>query len=65
MLGTLKVTQNTAKDTWSNVPLMDFSKKSPINWDSSISEIDKQLFLYFNLTKDEIEFIELTADSME
>lgn len=65
MLGTLKVTQNTAKDTWSNVPLMDFSKKGPINWDSSISEIDKQLFLYFNLTKDEIEFIELTADSME
>lgn len=58
MLGVLKVTQDNNKDVWKYVPLQDFSKKSKIDWSKSISEIDKQLYSKYKLTKDEINFIE-------
>lgn len=64
MLGTLKVTQNSAKDTWKNVPLFDFSDNKIINWDENISSIDQQLYKFFGLDNEEVEFIEYTAEEM-
>lgn len=65
MLGTLKVTQNNAREAWMNIPMQDFTKDSDINWECSISNIDQQLYSKYNLSCDEIKFIEETAISME
>src|SRR5699024_163490 len=43
LLGTLKVTQDNKKASWSNVPLLDFCEKSEIDWTKPIHEIDQQL----------------------
>ena len=64
MLGTLKVTQHNPKNTWKNVPLQDFSDKSDIDWSTSISEIDKQLYKKYKLDKKEIDFIEIKVKEM-
>jgi len=59
MLGVLKVTQNNkTPETWSKVPVLDFTKDSDIDWTKNISEIDKQIYEKFNLTREEILFIE-------
>ena len=58
MLGTLKATQHNPKDTWVNVPLQDFTSNSDIDWSKSIPEIDAQLYVKYNLTENEIAFIE-------
>ncbi|MBQ8678877.1 MAG: Eco57I restriction-modification methylase domain-containing protein [Treponema sp.] len=65
MLGTLKITQHNIQETWMNVPLQDFTSTSDIDWSKSVSEIDKQLYKKYNLSKDEIEFIESKVKSME
>ena len=64
MLGTLKVTQDNPRETWLNVPLQDFTANSDIDWSKSVSEIDKQLYKKYNLSKDEIEFIETKVKEM-
>ena len=64
MLGTLKVTQDNPRETWLNVPLQDFTTNSDIDWSKSIPEIDKQLYKKYNLSKDEIEFIESKVREM-
>ena len=58
MLGTLKVTQDNPKSVWKNIPLQDFSNKSDIDWSKSIPEIDKQLYKKYELSEEEIVFIE-------
>ncbi len=58
LLGTLKVTQDNPKDTWSNVPMQDFTADSDIDWSKSIEEIDAQLYAKYNLSDEEIAFIE-------
>ncbi len=58
MLGTLKATQHNPKDTWANVPMQDFSENSDIDWSKSIEEIDAQLYAKYNLSDEEIAFIE-------
>lgn len=64
MLGTLKVTQDNKKATWLNVPLQDFTANSDIDWSKSVSEIDRQLYKKYGLSKDEIEFIESKVKEM-
>ena len=64
MLGTLKVTQDNKKRTWKNVPLQDFTINSDIDWTKSISEIDQQLYKKYNLSLDEIDFIETHVKEM-
>lgn len=58
LLGTLKVTQDNPKDTWANVPMQDFTENSDIDWSKSVAEIDAQLYAKYNLSDDEIAFIE-------
>lgn len=64
MLGTLKITQHNIQETWLNVPLQDFTANSDIDWSKSVSEIDKQLYKKYNLSKEEIAFIESKVREM-
>ena len=51
-------TQDNSKDTWRFVPLQDFTTQSGIDWSKSVAEIDQQLYRKYNLSQDEIDFIE-------
>lgn len=64
-LGILKITQANNKDTWKYVPIQNFTKKSDIDWSQNIRDIDKQLYKKYNLTKDEIDFVEKHLKEME
>ena len=46
------------KDTFRFVPLQDFTANSDIDWSKSVAEIDQQLYAKYNLSSDEISFIE-------
>ena len=65
LLGTLKTTPDNKKRTWNNVPLQDFTEHSDIDWSKSIAEIDQQLYRKYNLSDDEIAFIEKMIKPME
>ena len=65
LLGTLKITQNNSSDVWKNVPLQDFTKKSDITWSKSISDIDQQLYKKYQLSDEEITFIEEKVQPMD
>lgn len=65
MLGTLKVTQHNHASTWKNVPLQDFTANSDIDWTKSIAEIDQQLYQKYNLSQDDIDFIETHVKEMD
>lgn len=58
MLGILKATQDNKKETWRLVPLQDFTASSDIDWSQSVADIDQQLYAKYNLSGDEIKFIE-------
>lgn len=65
MLGILKVTQDNPKSVWSKVPLQNFTQQSDINWDLSIPDLDAALYQKYNLTQDEIDFIESNVSAMQ
>lgn len=64
MLGLKKVTQDNPRSTWEFIPLQDFTTYSDIDWSKSISEIDQQLYKKYNLSADEINFIETKVQDM-
>lgn len=64
MLSILKVTQNNPRDVWKYVPMQNFTNDSDIDWSKSIDEIDQQLYKKYDLSKDEIEFVESKAKPM-
>ena len=64
LLGTLKVTQDTNKGTWQNVPLQNFTENSDIDWNQSIDEIDEQLYEKYRLNDEEITFIKSRIQEM-
>ena len=64
LLGVLKITQDNPPAKWKYVPLQDFTSNSDIDWTKSIHEIDEQLYRKYNLSKDEIEFIETKVKEM-
>ena len=53
------------RDSFRFVPLQDFTSKSDINWNKPISDIDRQLYKKYNLTQEEIDFIESMIKPME
>ena len=65
MVGTLKVTQHNHKATWANVPLLNFTPHSDIDWTKSIHEIDLQLYKKYGLDEKEINFIETKVKEMD
>ena len=64
LLGACKITpENARKEVWKYVPLQDFSNNSDIDW--SKSNIDQQLYKKYNLTNEEIDFIETHVKEMK
>ena len=57
--------KNMTQDTYSFVPLQDFTENSDIDWSDSIEGIDRQLYKKYGLTKEEIDFIESMIKPME
>ena len=54
-----------SKNVFIFVPLQDFTSSSDIDWSQSISDIDKQLYKKYNLSEEEINFIETNVKEME
>ena len=52
------ITQHISKDSFAFVPTQDFTSNSDIDWSKSIDEIDAQLYAKYELTNEEISFIE-------
>lgn len=65
LLDIKKTTQHNPVVAWSFIPMQDFSLDSDIDWTKSISEIDQQLYKKYNLSDDEINFIETKVQEME
>ncbi|HPA62392.1 MAG TPA: Eco57I restriction-modification methylase domain-containing protein, partial [Spirochaetota bacterium] len=53
-----KASHHGTSKTYIFVPNQNFTNYSDIDWSKSIQEIDKQLYSKYNLTNEEIEFIE-------
>lgn len=64
LLGVLKITQHITPETFKYVPLQDFTPNSDINWNTSIANIDKQLYKKYGLSPEEIDFIETHVKEM-
>jgi hypothetical protein len=60
-----KVSQHGTSKTYKFVPLQNFTQKSDIDWSKSIPEIDKQLYAKYELSEEEIDFIESMIKPME
>lgn len=60
----MKVTQDNNRESWRYVPLQDFTTNSDINWNTSIANIDKQLYKKYGLSPEEIDFIETHVKEM-
>ena len=58
-------TMNVSSSVFCYAPLQDFTPSSDIDWSKSIPEIDQQLYKKYNLTKEEIDFIESHVKAME
>lgn len=65
MLGLKKGTQHTSKNVWTYVPKQNFTDNSDIKWDNTISGLDQQLYKKYDLSKEEIDFIENIIKPME
>lgn len=65
LLGILKITQDNTSEKWRLVPMQDFTDKSDIDWSKSVPEIDAQLYKKYDLSPDEISFIETKVQEME
>ena len=65
MLGVLKITQANKKPTWAYVPLQNFTNNSDIDWSKSIHEIDLQLYHKYDLSQEDINFIEIHVEEMK
>lgn len=65
LLGIIKTTQDAPSRVYKFVPLQDFTINSDIDWSKSIFEIDNQLFEKYELSENEINFINDNVDEME
>lgn len=61
----IRKNKNMTRDTYKFVPLQDFTADSDIDWSRSVREIDQQLYMKYDLTPDEIDFIERMIKPME
>lgn len=57
MVGIRKL-KNMTRDTYKFVPQQDFTSGSDIDWNRPVAEIDAQLYAKYDLSAEEIAFIE-------
>lgn len=60
-----KASQQLPSTVFTFVPLQDFTSNSDINWSKSIEELDQQLFRKYELSSDEVAFIEKMIKPMD
>lgn len=60
-----KNTQHATKTVYQLVPTQDFTENSDIDWSKSVAQIDQQLYKKYNLSDQEIAFIESMIKPME
>ena len=48
---------NLSPDKFQFIPLQDFTEKSDIDWNNSVSDIDKQLYIKYDLSRKEIKLL--------
>ena len=65
LVSVLKTTQDITPDKFKYVPLQDFTSASDIDWSQSVAGIDRQLYKKYELSEDEISFIETHVKEME
>ncbi|MCB0541355.1 MAG: restriction endonuclease, partial [Bacteroidetes bacterium] len=65
LVSILKTSQNVTQIVYQFVPMQDFTENSDIVWSKSIPEIDKQLYKKYQLSAEEIAFIEENVQPME
>lgn len=64
LLCLLKTTQHNSPANWAYIPVQNFTTSSDINWNTSIANIDKQLYKKYGLSQEEIDFIETHVKEM-
>lgn len=64
LVSILKSSHNVTQIVYKFVPIQDFTNNSDIDWKLGISNIDKQLYNKYNLTQEEIHYIEASIKSM-
>ena len=65
MLSVLRITQDITPYKWKYVPIQDFTDQSDINWNTSIANIDRQLYKKYELSDSDVEFIENNVKEMK
>lgn len=65
LLASILITQNIVRDKFKFVPIQNYKNNSDIDWSQSIPDIDRQLYSKYNLSDDEIAFIEKMIKPME
>lgn len=60
-----KASQDATAKTYRFVPMQNFAENFDIDWSKSIQEIDKQLYVKYGLSKEEISFIEEKIKPMD
>ena len=56
---------NISRESFELIPLQNFTDKSDIDWEQSVTEIDNQLYKKYGLDDNEIAFIESMIRPME
>lgn len=65
LVGQIATTQHITRNSFSYVPLQDFTSESDIDWSRPVSEIDVQFYAKYGITKSEQKFIESLIKPME
>lgn len=65
LLASILITQNIVRDKFKFVPIQNYKTNSDIDWNQSIPDIDRQLYTKYNLSDDEIAFIEKMIKPMD
>lgn len=65
LLASILITQNIVRDKFKFVPIQNYKNDSDIDWSQSIPDIDRQLYTKYNLSDDEIAFIEKMIKPMD
>ena len=64
LVGIMKSSQALYQNVYQFVPLQDFTANSDIDWNTSIKDIDAQLYKKYNFSDEEIEYIESKIKEM-
>lgn len=65
VVSSVKITQDALSRVYKFVPIQDFSETSDIDWSKDVDNIDHQLYSKYNLSDEDVAFIERMINPME